>query len=503
MPGTDLNKLTREEKIQLLAALEEKRRRALIQKATLEPTPGQMAVITSPALERYLFCGNGFGKSCILVNEVHWAATGWNPFTKQKTPVPAKICLMLDSPEKVQDFVAEYRKWNPLTEDQLHKAGKPHWSSITYPNGSAITVYSHQVEPLKLEGSQWTHIFFDEPPPKDVFVAIFRGARIKGRPARVLLAGTPITAAWLRTEVWEPWVKGQSPTTECFRGESSENAQNLESGWLERFSSKLTAKEKQIRLKGEFFDLDGLALSHLFRRTTHVVHRADMEWGDHWPCCVITDPHPSKAHVAILMGCDPDNRLYVLDEFKEKLVARDFATALVARGWFRDYNVIDVVHDSLGEGDTTSGEGFKSFATVMNEVLAPLRKRTRATTFEDKCDEDFIERIRDNLLLPPEPSPPIPRLRILSHCIGSVEDIERVEWFQDKQIKENKPKLDLRKRDFLACIKYGLATRLFYDKPRRTKPYYVTGSPYGIKLNRGTISLRSQARSRPTRDDDW
>src|SRR4051812_46458102 len=186
----DFSKLSREEREALLLALEEKKRRAIVAKPQFKPHPGQLKVITSPALERYLFCGNAFGKSTVLVNEVHWAATGFNPITGVRTPVPAKICLILDTPEKIDDFLREYRNWNALPAEWLSKKGKPHFSFIEYDTGSTVTVLTHQVEPLKLEGSQWTHIFADEPPPQSVFNAVFRGARIKGRPARVLLAGT-------------------------------------------------------------------------------------------------------------------------------------------------------------------------------------------------------------------------------------------------------------------------------------------------------------------------
>lgn len=195
MGAPDLSKLSREQKLQLIAALEEKKRRTLSSRPPFVPTPGQLKIILSNALERFVFCGNGFGKSTLLVNEVHWAATGYNPITKQKTPVPAKICLLLDSPDKIDDFILEYRKWNPLEADQLHKKGKPNYSFVDYDTGSTVTVITHQVEPLKLEGSQWTHIFADEPCPKPVFTALFRGGRIKGRPCRTLLAGTPVSAA--------------------------------------------------------------------------------------------------------------------------------------------------------------------------------------------------------------------------------------------------------------------------------------------------------------------
>jgi hypothetical protein len=478
----DLSKLSREEKLSMLAALEEKERRALSQRNLFRPHAGQLKVITSKALERYLFCGNGFGKSTVLVNEVDWAANGYNPITKEHTPLPAKIVLLLDSPEKIDDFILEYRRWHPLDEKQLHKRGKPHISFIDYNTGSTVTILTHQVEPLKLEGSQWTHIFGDEPPPKPVFVALFRGARIKGRPARVLFAGTPISAAWLRTDVYEPWLRGETPHVECFTGHSQENKENLEEGWLERFASKLTEKERAIRLAGQFYDLEGLALAHLWRDDIHIVPVKSLNWEADFPCVVVVDPHPSKKHVAILMGADRDNQLYVLAEHAEKVISRKFTRSLINLGWFHNHRIVDIVVDSLGSAETTSGEGYRSFIDVMNDELKKHDiGHARATRYEEKDDEAWIERIRDSLAIPDEPNSfgqCIPKLRVVEGCGGTISDVKNVQWTQDKN-KENKPKLDISNKDRLACVKYGLATNLNFHR-KKDRIYYNTRATYGV-----------------------
>lgn len=504
----DTSKLSRADKLELIQLLEEREKRARLSKPTFVPNEKQLPLILSEALERYIFCGNGWGKSTVLVNEVHWAATGFNPITGKTTPVPAKMVLLLDSPEKVEDFLGEYRRWNPLAVEQCHKRGKPHISFIDYPTGSTLTIMSHAVEPLKLEGSQWTHIFADEPPPKPVFTALFRGGRIKGRPCRVLLAGTPISAAWLRTEVYEPWVKGQTPHVECFRGDTADNRENLEDGYIERFTAKLSEHEKQVRLHGQFYDLEGLALSHLFRRATHVVSSKGFVWERENPSVIIIDPHPSKPHNAIVLGADRDGHLYVLDEYKEKAVARKFMKSLIGLDWFTKYRVLDIVYDSLGNSETTSGEGFKPFGTVINEVLAQHGLgRARATSYDEKSDEDFIDRIQDALVMPTEANNfglLIPKLRLLDTCGGSISDIENVQWKRDRSLDQNKPALEISNRDWLACIKYGLACNIYFDK-KKGRAYYTKKKAYGVDLPAAT-KARAHRLAQPKRKqtaDDW
>jgi hypothetical protein len=491
-----LSSLSRDEKLKLLELVEEKKRREFEARTPFVPHAGQLRILKSKARERYLFCGNGFGKSTILVNEVHWAATGFNPLTEEHTPVPAKIFLVLDTPEKIEDFIEEYRNWNPLPDSQLHKRGKANYSAITWPNGSTLTVFTHEVGDLKAEGSQWTHGFFDEPPPRSLYISLYRGGRKKGRPIKILLAGTPVKAAWLRTDVFEPWKEGLLPWAECFEGDTDENLDNLDRDWYESFFAKLDDKEKAIRKTGQFYDLGGLALAHLYSPKSHLVSAASKPWNPDNPCVIVMDPHPSKAHVAVLLGVDEFNYLYVIDEYKEKALARPFMQSLIDKGWFHN-RIIDVLYDSLGSGETTSGEGFKPFGVVVNEVLRENGLgRARATSYDEKSDEDFIERIRDALMVPLKADDfglKLPKLRFYEHCRGSITDIKTVQWYEDKQVKENKPKLDTRKKDFLSCIKYGLATNL-YHKKKKDKAYHVSRPMYGISRRSMGLGARVKIR---------
>jgi hypothetical protein len=122
---------------------------------------------------------------------------------------------------------------------------------------------------------------------------------------------------------------------------------------------------------------------------------------------------------------------------------------------------------------------------LLNEELAKAGVgRARATRNEEKDDEDFIERIRDALLLPTEPNNDgafIPKLRFFEGAIQSLHDVETVKWYEDKQLKENKRKLDIRKKDCLACIKYALSTNL-YHKKKKDKAYVVKRQAYGMTL---------------------
>ncbi len=488
----ELKKLSKDQKLALLDALEEQKRRDRLKKNQFVPTPKQLAVIDSDALEKYLFCGNGFGKTCVLVNWIEWAAKGWNPITKKTTPVPSVIYLVVDDPSKIdQKIIPEYRKWFDLPEERLHKDGKPHISRISYKNGSVVHILTHEVNLLKLEGVEMTHIAYDEPPPRHVFLGLYRGGRIEGRPLQILMAGTPLYQAWLRTDIYEPWVDGDAEfqDIECFTGESADNSHINPEEYMRRFGKLLSEEEKNTRFKGEFFDLSGQALAQIWSPKVHIIPKGQFVWDRDNPCVVAIDPHKAKPHHAVLLGADKENRYYVLDEFSLKTHSRKFAKALVQKGWFRDYRVIDIIYDSYGNEEQSGGEGMKSFGQVFNEELkANGIGRARATSYEDKDDEDFVERIENVLVIPDDPDNTgqcLPKLRVLDHCRGLIRDIRQVQWQRDKKLNENKRKLDISNRDYLSCLKYGLATNLYYKKTKG-KIYVPRKAPYGIPSRRKT-----------------
>jgi hypothetical protein len=486
----DRSNLSRAEKAELVAILEEKARREKNKRPLFKDRAhaGQLEVLACEEIERFVFAGNGSGKTALAMEDLRCALTGVNPYTGKTTAVPCRAYIVLDKPEKLETvIIPQLMQWMNLRPEQLHKKGKPYISLITLDNGSTLRPIFWDQDPMTAEGFEGDYFAFDEPPPRPLYVSLKRAGRTKGKQARYLFTGTPLAAPWLRTEVYEPWAKGERKNTMCFRFHTEMNKHNLADGYIEQFSAVLSERERGIRLRGEFFDLEGLALSHLFRRETHVIRRADWSWDSSNPCAVVIDPHPSKAHYAILMGVDRDNRLYVIDEYAEKAVARTFAHSLIDRGWFdkEKYRVQDIVYDSLGNSDTTSGEGFKPFGQVFNEVLrAAGIGSARATRYEEKSDEDFIARIQDSLLVPDAPDSygqRVPKLRILETCRGTISNIENAQWARDKRLDENKPKLDISNLDYLACVKYGLATNLYFRKTQ-DKVFYMKKRAYGFGL---------------------
>lgn len=483
--------LSKQEKLKLLDAIEAKKQIAISKRDNFKPNGGQARVVNSEKQIRIVTAGNGGGKTALAVNEMIWAATGFNHILNKHTDVPARIIVLLDQPVKVATtWLPEIKKWYALKPEQLHKDGKPYYSRISFPNGSEVIFMTHDMEPMIFESIELDMLIADEPFPRHIWIALFRGGRKKGRVARFLLVGTPIAGSWLREDIVEPWSRGEMQNVDVIRYGTIENATNLSDGYIESFGRFLSDKEKLVRLEGQFADLDGLALAHLFSRKDHLIPSAAYRWPPNYPTVVIIDPALAKKHVAILGGITKDEQLVVLKEISLKGTAPQFAAAL--KPWMAGYRVVDIVCDSLGSSELTGGDGMLSFINSLNSHGI----RCRATTYDEKNDESWLSLIQRVLAKPTEPDNlgrMEPQLKILDSCIGLIHDIETVAW--EKVRLENdiyKPKLDIKKKDFLACLKYFLAAQPAFDKGRER----VIRSKHGVGLNSRDPVLKSIKKQR-------
>lgn len=496
--------LSREEKLKLLEALEEKKRRKANSRASFKPHPGQRLVIEDKHTKRLVVCGNGWGKSAVGVNEAFWAAEGYNPITKENTPVPAKIIVVLDAPEKVADvWLPEMRKWREIKEEHLHKRGKPYYTEMTFENGSTIKWMFHLQEPMAFESlSNLDLVIMDEPVPRNIWVALLRGGRQKGRVARYLMISTPIAQPWLRT-YYQEWEKGAYPDTMFFRGNTAENENNLAEGYITEFSRHLTENEKRTRLEGEFFNTDGMALLGLLNRHQHLVTEDTLppDYKQAWPHVIAIDPHPHKPLHACMLAVSPTNKRYYVREYKQKVLPRDFARWLKAN-WLAEHNVVDIVCDSSGNADFSGGDGFKSAIEVFNEE----RVRVRGTSYNEKKDDEFLERLQEGLHIPDGGEPKL--LFLINHSAGVWKDAENVQWQKIKGHEDYKPKLEISNSDYLATLKYALAANLTYGNANRKPKSTLQAKPALMGRSKTPGYLEKVVynrgwRQKPNEDDDW
>lgn len=489
----DLKRLSKADKIKILEIVESKDRAARRAKPFYKPHAGQLAIHMSDKRQRVCTASNSFGKTAAVVQEAWAAATGYNPWRKVYTKVPAYIIFVIDSGEKISEkILPEFSKWFDMSTIKMEKAGHPYIKYLRFTNGSVIQFMLVDAEPMKFEGGDgYDYILTDEPFPRHIYVSLYRGTRSKGSDPKLLIVGTPIAAPWLRTDLYEPWSRGEMPNLDWFFGRIEDNKENLREGYIEEFSAILTEKEKRTRLEGQFFDLDGLALAGVWDRKTHIIplnKQKDLIQPD-WPAVVVVDPHPRKSHVAIILVVNPDGEMFIVKEMASRAVPSKFALDLAA--FAQDYRVVDVVCDSLGSSELTGGHGNLSFISVVNNVWAEedVEMRMRATTYKEKDDEGWLSMIQEALVIPIDADNfgrRQPKLRVFEQCRGTIFDIENAAWYRTRNDAEVlKPKIDMTKRDYLSCVKYGLAAQPSMFGRRRIMRTAAKSPWSGAPVNHG------------------
>lgn len=482
--------LTREEKVKLIEALEEKKRRIANSKPTYIPHSGQLEIHSCKTLERWALSGNSYGKSALLVNELKWLIEGYNPVLNIAYPPGLRVAMVVDTSRKIEEnILRELKKWMHVDEKWL-KRNTTKYISQLHTDQVDIFFYSADSDPTLFEGFNLNRIMIDEPIPRHLYISLKRAIREKSPHNGLLFCGTPIGQAWIRTDIFEPWVKGESPETTCFRGSTMQNIHNLDKRSVDDFVRALSPEERATRIEGAFFDAESMALAHLWKRDVHIVNQEP--WDPSWPVVVGIDPHYSKPHVAVMVGANEDNKLVVLKELCLKKTAREFSVEMVE--WMKGHRVVDIVCDSLGATDGTGNEGFASFITIANQVFRGRGLAgVRSTSFEDKSHEAAIDRLQTGLLIPVDPDDTgrrIPKLRVRAECKGVIENVESVGWVKNRFTGETKPKLDTGAKDFLSALCYALAANVNFNKGKE-KPFYMKKSPYqGLSLK----SLRRRFR---------
>lgn len=301
---------------------------------------GQIGFHKSDAQIRMLVTGNRGGKSECVVMETAWLALGIHPY--HKIPVPNKGKLYGESfPVIMETLWPKFEKWipksalaakRPLVYNQMG-----HLIGINWANGSVTKIGSYDQEVGKAEGSDWDYIGFDEPPPRDLYIANFRG--IVDRGGKMFFSMTPLKEPWIYDELWTPGITGKKKYIRCFNWSSYANPY-INKSMLDVFSSELTEDERAVRIEGLFKKLQGLVIK------TYDSEYSDIDpfvLNDRYVIYEGIDPHTSKPNCALWKAIDDEGYRYVVSELSFDGGIYDFGQAIAERRRELEYHGARVV----------------------------------------------------------------------------------------------------------------------------------------------------------------
>ena len=308
-------------------------------------TPSSSVLVTSIKYERrdvyydlsvpeygnYYACGTiqkNSGKTTSSVLEAIWLALGTHPY--HPILIPNRTKMYTNSfPMVMETFKIKFDEWLPVKFLDSKKSfihdQKGNLTGINFANGSIIRFGAYEQMSDKAEGSSWHNISFDEPPPRDLYVANMRGLVDHG--GKVWFTMTPLREPWIKDELWDPGISGAKPYIHCFEGASDDNP-HIDKESLNLFLGELTEAEKEVRYYGRFKKLQGLVID-TFDEDQSLIDPFELD--SNFVLFEGIDPHSKKANAALWKAIDIDGYRYVVDELSCSSGIYEFGKQVAAK----------------------------------------------------------------------------------------------------------------------------------------------------------------------------
>lgn len=334
IPKKSLDKLSHGQLVELtneILQLKEAAKSKTIDRYLQNMHAGQERFHRDEARIRIVTSPNRFGKSTAGIVELIWGSTGTHPFRKNRVPIKSAIVLQDFESHGKNVLESKFKEWAPAgsyNKIERHQGGclkKIHWTC-----GSVTDVYSADQEIKVFEGSDYDLIWFDEPPPKAIWTALWRSCVDRG--GRMYLTGTPLASLWLYEDFMK-WKGNILPLYSFIQFGEADNYKNLGEGdadlgrkRYEEFLSTLDPEEREARGKGTFLQLQGL----IFKNWDRGVHLVDeFEVPANWEIWESIDPHPNKPWAVSWIAIAPNGAKILIQSGYFEGVVDEIATQIV------------------------------------------------------------------------------------------------------------------------------------------------------------------------------
>jgi len=448
LTAEEFQKLPREDQEQYLALMNQEIDWLKTQKLLMyEPMEKQMLFHTSPCPRRALFGGNRVGKTTAGGMEFLFHTTGqypdWYPESgKFKGSIKGRI-IAKDFQKGVGEVVSPFlEEW--LDKSMIaRKIKNPMGIATKYElkNGSVFDILTHEQSTEQFEGWRGHVAWFDEPPPRDKYVATLRG--LVDYSGRHWLTLTPLTQPWIYDEIYTATDKAYTFVTTV---DIRENKYLTEAA-IKEFEGSLTEEEKSARLHGRFLHLSGLIYKE-FDANIHVINPLEIK--EHWSRYMAVDPHERTPTAVLWLAVDEKENHYVYDEL-----------------WLKDMDVkqiSDAIHSQEG-GLIAQVKLIDPHADKDNVVAGGFNVRKELMKFGVFCQransDPMLGKARIRQALTPRYSPllkrDVPQLFISKYCTQTIYEFQHYIWDEYRRNKEeyNSKEVAKKKNDhFMDCLRY-------------------------------------------------
>ena len=307
--------------------------------------------------------------------------------------------------------------------------------------GSVFDILSHEQNTEQYEGWKGHIAWFDEPPPRDKYIATLRGlVDFRGRNWLTL---TPLTQPWIYDEIY---TNADADRIHCVTVNMRDNP-HLGEEAIRAFAASLTEEEKEARLHGKFLHLSGLVYKE-FNPHDHIVD--DFEIPPLWTRYWAIDPHERTPTAIMWVAVDPNGNKYIYDElWLEGMDIRSICMAVHAQEG-EDKPRIRLI-DPHNDKDNAIAGGFNVRKELMKYGVFTERGNSDTKLGKSRIRKD-LKPMYQHLSKTVRPA-----LQVFRSCSQTIYEFQHYLWDDFKHNKEEKGKRDqVKKKDdhFMDCLRY-------------------------------------------------
>ena len=412
-----------------------------------EPQTKQEQFHQSLCPRRALFGGNRVGKTTAGGMEFLYHITGnypdWYPEAgKLKGPIKGRIVakdFQKGVGEVIQPFLVEWLDSSLIAK----RIRTPQGVIVKYElkNGSVFDIVTHEQTTEQFEGWRGHIAWFDEPPPRDKYVATLRG--LVDFNGRHWLTLTPLTQPWIYDEIYTARDKKYTFVVTIDIRENK----YLDEKSIKDFEETLTEEEKEARLHGRFLHLTGLIYKE-FDTNIHVIDPPVIK--KQWSRYMAIDAHERTATAVVWLAVDEKDNHYLYDELKLK----DMDIAMMAdaiKAQEGDLVAKVKLIDPHNDKDNMAAGGFNIRKEFMKNGVFTQRGNS----------DPALGKLRIKQALTPRYSPVlgkrVPQLYVSRYCTNTIYEFQHYIWEDYRRNKEefNQKEVAKKKNDhFMDCLRY-------------------------------------------------
>lgn len=384
-----------------------------------------------------MFVGaNGTSKTAtganIVANILYGVQSEWfkSPLF-EKFPYIKKGRIISDPTTLKEKIIPELEKWFPVNESNklphanysTAKEGKNFISKFRTNTGWDIDLMSNEQETKEFESVDLGFVWFDEPPPKAIFLATVARMRLGGI---LIMTFTPLYhSAWLKD-----WMKDHANEMDYVTAEAEDNCKIhgvrgvFEHKHIKRIADSYPEKEKQARVFGKFGHLLG-RVHNKFDRKIHVIRPFPINPLD-FTTYVALDPHPRVQDHILYMSVDKNGTKYITSEMLLEGLPKEIAARIKAHETSMNYRMEDRIIDPSAFNDDQHKKE-KSVGSQLADLGLTFIKGSKDLMAGIKRTDQALDyqMVKEEMIRPPE-------IYVFDTCITFINQMDEYVWDEYK-----------------------------------------------------------------------